>query len=261
MPETVGPATVGEVPEAEVVELVSERSREICQAVETLDAAELEHPSALPEWTRLTIVCHLRYGAQATRQMTEAALGGRPSAFYPGGRDLQRPYTLRPALGEAPLHVVESLVEECEALTALWSGLSALQWTLVAREHDETRSLGDPTLADLARLRLTEVQVHGSDLDLGLSPWPASFGRAVLAQRVDRVRLRDELPPGIWLLSAADDGDHVVRRSAVGPPDVRFRASANDLVALLVGREPAGTVDIEGDAVLAAAFVDAIVGP
>ncbi len=246
----------------EMTKLVSERSEEVCAALEALDLGELDAPTALPGWSRLTIACHLRYGAQACRQMTEAALAGRPSAFYPGGRELQRPYTLRPALGESALHVMESLREECLSLAGLWAGLDEGDWGIVAYEHEETRSLGDPTLRELGLLRLTEVQIHGDDLQVGLGPWPAAFGRAVLPQRVARLRLdTEQLPDGVWLLSASDLGDHLVPPRAQGPPDVRFRATANDLVALLTGREPTGPIAVDGDPDMAAAFLGAIVGP
>lgn len=57
-----------------------------------LDDLALEAPSQLSGWSRLTILCHLRYGTQALRRMTIDALAGRETSYYPLGREHQRPH-------------------------------------------------------------------------------------------------------------------------------------------------------------------------
>lgn len=153
-----------------VLSLIEARSAEICDAAAELDIAGLEAPSSIAGWSRLTIVCHLRYGAQACRQITRATLAGRPSAFYPGGRELQRPYTLKPALGEPPVHVVPSLEHECALLGEVWRAVPDAAWALPLIADDDDDDPVAPTLSGLAHLRLSEVMTHGDDLDVGLAP-------------------------------------------------------------------------------------------
>ena len=61
---------------------VAARHRELASALEAIDPKTPLEASELPGWNRLTNVCHLRYGAQATKRMTRDALVGLPTAFY-----------------------------------------------------------------------------------------------------------------------------------------------------------------------------------
>lgn len=63
---------------AALVAAMAARQAEIGQALSGLDREELRRESRLPGWDRLTIVCHLRYGATASHRMTEDSLGGLP---------------------------------------------------------------------------------------------------------------------------------------------------------------------------------------
>lgn len=166
---------VGQIDTQQVLKLIEERSRELCDVVAALDQAMLDRPARAPGWSRLNVLCHLRYGAVASHQITDATLAGRAASFYPGGRDLQRPYTLEPALGEPPLHVVPSLRDECAGLLGTWRGLAAPSWELpVAGDEDDPTGACN-TLRDLAVLRLVELMRHGDDLDLDLSPPPPAL--------------------------------------------------------------------------------------
>ncbi len=249
-----------------VVGDIQARTARLVAACAELDA--LEQPTLLPDWTVLTVACHLRYGAKVLTQITEATCAGQPSAYYPGGRDLQRPFTLRPALGEPRHHVIDSLAAESDALTRLLSGLSADDWDRPMISTDTTDPLGAVTLRELGLLRLVEVMVHGSDLGLGLDPWPLRFGHWVLPLRVRRARTVPELSavvtfeavdaPAITAV-AADGALSVI--DARPDPDMIVSGVANDLVALLLGRSPLGAVSMTGDAPAVAALRRGLVGP
>ncbi len=253
---------------SEIIDRVRERSGEICDALDELGES-VETPSALPGWSRLTVACHLRYGAQATRQMIEATLEGRQSAFYPAGRDEQRESTLRPALGEAPAHVAGSLRDACAELDDVLASVTEAQWNLrvdLSTEGD----LGAIALWDLLTLRLTEVEVHGTDLDLGLDAWSEVFGRVAFEQRLDRARFAatdasalsvEIVAPGVGIrvVTIAPDGEASV--ASPGGAAATLTATANDHVALLLGRRPATMPDIAGDVEAAAAYLSRIVGP
>ncbi len=70
---------------------VAQRTRETTESLRSLDDAALRSPSLLPGWSRLTVACHLRFGAEALLPMTRDALAGKETAYYPQGRERQRP--------------------------------------------------------------------------------------------------------------------------------------------------------------------------
>ncbi|HEY8525327.1 MAG TPA: maleylpyruvate isomerase family mycothiol-dependent enzyme [Acidimicrobiales bacterium] len=240
---------------AEVVRQIGRTTGTVVAALEGLDEVGLRAPSALPRWSRLTIACHLRYGAQALLRMTDDVAAGRPPSFYPEGRDAQRPGTLEPGAAESPAAVVDSLREASGALAARWRTVT--DWDAPVVEPGGAAHLGPVTLGRLAILRLTEVEVHGTDLGLGLGPWSDTFVRAALPMRLAWLpsRRSNHRPvPGdvrrSWLLAATDAGpttrlavDGATVTSTPVPPgapvpdaDVVIEAPSRELLALLLGR-------------------------
>lgn len=266
------PQSTGEVAPERVLSMIEAKSHEICDALDQADPGALGAASRLTGWTRLTVACHLRYGAQATRQVIEATLDGRPGAFYPGGRELQRPFTLRPALGEPEAHVVESLRHEVAELQRTLISLDADAMASLIIEHPDNRDLGEMTVGDLVRMRLTEVQAHGDDLDLELSPWPTDFGKAVIGQRVARVQQRATSSAGWEVLLVVTDasalsatvsaeGVLVDARPAEMTAASRLVGTANAHVAMLLGRGAEADLTKEGDVEQAQAFLASVIGP
>lgn len=262
----------------ELAEAVATRSREVVAALAHLDDDELLAPSKLPHWSRLTIACHLRYGANAFRRMTEGGVTGIPIAYYPNGRDRERPATLEPAPNESPQDVVASLRTESEALRAAWASLSDDDWNLVVFEPEDNPDLGPQKVGSLPLLRATEVEVHGTDLGLGLSHWSEVFVEAALPFRLEWLNRRrtnhrsvDPHVQGSWLLDATDgptyvvsvDGERVSSRpyTADAPVDATITGTSRDLLALLLGREAASPVQYGGDVALAEQFDRAFPGP
>lgn len=264
---------------AELVAAVRRRTDEVVAALRALDDDGLHAPSSLPGWSRLTVVCHLRYGAEAFRRMTDATLEGRPVSYYPGGRDARRPGTLEPAPGEAPADVVASLAAHGDALDRSWTGLAEDQWDRDVVEPEDQPDLGPLPLSRLPLLRLTEVEVHGSDLDLGLDDWSDVFVAVALPFRLDWLNRRrtnhrrvDDRVTGSWLLDAPDgptwlvaveDGGGVRSQSASPgtPADAVVEAPARDLLALLLGRPLRASPRYGGDTDLGRAFSRAFPGP
>ena len=268
----------------ELVDAVERATTELLRVLEALSPADLVAPSRLPGWSRCTIVCHLRYGAAASARMTEDALAGRTTAFYPDGRDRQRPGTLALAPGESAGDACRSLRDESGRLGRLWSSVPGGEWGTVVRESAGNPDLGDIDLATLALLRLTEVEVHGADLDVGLDRWSDVFVTAALPVRLARLdRQRrvgrdDPLVGTTWWLRPVDGPAHAVTlgpdrtevrpATATGtasgddlpPPDAVVEGTAADLLALLLGR-PAPTVTYGGDVERARAFARAYGGP
>ncbi len=264
---------------AGLVDAVDRRTSEIVDTLGPLDDAALAAPSLLPEWSVLTIACHLRYGADALARITAAAQRGEPASYYPEGRAEQRPRTLVPGPGERPSDVVATLGRRSAELTARWRDLDTAAWSLPAREPPGgRRDLGDPPLHYLAVLRLTEVEVHGSDLGLGLADWSDLFVRLALPARLEMLNTRrsnhrafDATLAGSWLLVphgaqaylVGVEGERVDARPADrgAQPRAVIAGSGRDLLALLLGRPPLRPLRLSGDLAFAGQFSRAFPGP
>ena len=236
-----------------LVAAVRRRTEAVVGALGRLDDDALRAPSALPGWSRLTIACHLRYGAVASARMTRATLAGRPTAYYPEGRARQRPGTLVPSGVESPRDVVATLAGHSRDLDGARSSLDGSAWGLVVVEPRDNPDLGPSDLSRLLLLRLTEVEVHGSDLDLALDDWSDLFVRVALPMRLEWLNTRranhravDQGLEGTWLLVATDGPSYAVTaqrgrvesRPAVPTParHAVIESSSRDLLALLLGR-------------------------
>lgn len=265
---------------------VAARHNEIGEALGRLDDEALRAPSLLPDWDRLTILCHLRYGAMASHRMTGEARAGSPTAFYPEGRTSQRPATLRPADRETARDVVASLAEESRRLDDLWRAVGDDEWPLEVTEPASNPDLGNVSLWILALLRLTEVEVHGLDLDLDLRPWSTTFVAAALPMRLQWLATRRPNPnqadyaiDGTWLLRATDGPSYTVRATgphvevdtavgtdgavgdSLGPAGAAIIGGQSELLAFILGRRELGSLRIDGDAELAQRFLGAFPGP
>ena len=248
------PAKWGSILHRSVLDAVDRATHTL---VDALGRTDLDAPSRLPGWSRLTIACHLRYGAEALTRMTRDALDGQPTAYYPEGRTTQRPSTLESRPGESPSDVVRSLRDASTALAGAWTDID--DWTIAVTEPTGNADLGPIALSYLPLMRLTEVEVHGTDVGIGLGPWSDTFVRAVLPWRLDWLNRRrpnaaaaDTTVQRSWLLQATDgptcqvvtvDGDSVRSASctaADADADEAITGTSRELLALLLGRAPAG---------------------
>lgn len=262
----------------EILAAIDGRSRSIVRQLRELSKDELLHRSELPEWSRLNIACHLRFGAEALARMTRSAIQDRPVAYYPEGRERQRPQTLVPKPGESPQEVVESLARLSDALVEQWSSLPPTAWDREVVEPPENADLGPLPLPTLPLLRLTEVEVHGADLGLNLAGWSTIFVKTVLPLRLEWLNVRrvnhrafDAELVGSWLLVATDgptykvevDGWTVTARPAGpdNPSRAVIQTSSRDLLALLLGRSLQAPLVIAGDMAFARSFSRAFPGP
>ncbi len=258
---------------AAVAAAIASSQDELARRLAALSDDELAAPSRLPEWDRLTVVCHIRYGAEAIDRMVRAALKGEAALFYPGGRAEQRPATLAPAAGESPRDVVASFGAHCEQLNDTLAQVE--DWTTEFREPDGHHDLGPQTVYQLAVLRLTEVDVHAVDLDIGIERWSDAFAAVGLPVRIDRLgrtlanNVAGEVITGSWLLRSAEGPAYLVTRSADAvtkrparsdeSADGTIDATARDLIALMLGRAFEGDVAYSND--FARSFPVAFPGP
>jgi hypothetical protein len=210
--------------------------------------------------------------------MTRAGVSGERVAYYPGGRGSQRPQTLEPAPGEEPQEVVASLRRLSSELDQVWDGLVNGAWDRSVTEPDDNPDLGAIPISGLPLLRLTEVEVHGSDLGLGLDDWSDLFVRETLPARLRWLNVRrtnhrefDHSLKGTWLLVAVDGPTFSVSVSEdavdshLADPNsgatATIEATSRDLLALLLGRPFKVAPRIHGDMKFGEAFSAAFPGP
>ncbi len=263
---------------AAVARASAARTTQLLTMLRELDAAAFEGSSHLPGWSRLTIVCHLRYGATALLRMTSDTIAGRETSYYPGGRGTQRPTTLAPAPGERPEDVLDEWDRAATRLDDAWSSLGQDAWAVTISEPTDNRDLGEVPLARLALARLTEVDIHGVDLDIGFPDWSEVLVDVALPTRLAWLATRrtnhrefDRSVEGTWLLVADGfrwtvsvvDGrvSSAPAHHVVDPPRATISGSRRDLLALLLGRRRRRPLDIGGDAEFGAAFERAFPGP
>lgn len=172
--------------------------------------ASLE-PSLLPGWTVGHVLTHLSRNADSHRRMIDAAVRGEVADQYPGGAEQRE----REIAEGAPRLLPEQVTDLRRAIWALegaWSTCTAEGWS------GEGRTAGGMVpIADLPFRRWREVEVHHSDLGLGVTPedWSPTYVRLELRRREMAWRARTpmglgglpqgalELPPALrlaWLL-------------------------------------------------------------
>ena len=257
---------------------IQKRSQAIVHALSAMSDKTLLSPSKLPEWSMLTIACHLRYGAQTLVRMTSAGLSDRPVAYYPEGRDQQRPTTLLPRPEESPSDVVSSLVIGCEELHRVWRTLDVPSWSRPVNEPADNPDLGTVDLASLPLLRWTEVEVHGTDLGIGLADWSRPFVQVALPVRLNWLNYRrtnhrqyDGDLEGSWLLVASDGPTYLIEVTGTKvesrpadrstPARATIEGSGRDMLALLLGRADMESFEVGGELAFGAMFSQAFPGP
>ncbi|MEO8693148.1 MAG: maleylpyruvate isomerase N-terminal domain-containing protein [Acidimicrobiales bacterium] len=251
------------------LDAIQRRTDELTSAAGARSDDDLALPSALEGWSRLTILCHLRYGATMTARMTRATVNRQPTAFYPEGRELQRPQTLRPAPGESARQVIASLAEQSGQLAYVWAGIWEDEWDRPVLDGNDGVRLPRMalTIGDLALLRFTEVEVHGTDLGIGLCDWSTEFVEVTLPRRVAWLGRRTaphlsaavDLPM-TWLLASTDGPSYSVRIGQEGETTTeiapfaataqhRIEGSSRELLATILGRRAARDRDADDAAI------------
>lgn len=252
---------------------VERRTAEVVAALELVGAAGLAAPTRLPGWTALHVACHLRFGAESTLRMLLAALHDEPCSRYPAGRPRQRPTTLEPHPGEEGAAVVGSLAATSAALQQVLTDLRPDDWERRVRpaKVDDPEDL---TVYGLLVLRSTEVEVHGTDLDLGLPGWSDAFVAAALPFRLARLDRRWPVGDltGSWLLLPRGGPTWLVNarigaaaarevEGALPPVDARIEGEPRDVLALLLGRQAWDRLEVAGDVEVGHRFATAFPGP
>lgn len=200
-------------------------------AVDTLDDHALREPSLLPGWTRAHVLTHVARNADGLANLVSCARTGKEVPMYVGGR-AARDADIEAGAGRRIGDIRLDLDDSAERLLEAFADFPDEGY-----EREVTFGSGATAYGrQLPLLRVRELEIHHVDLDWGYTPadWSEAFALrtldAVAPQFLDRdcPVARLEAPDGRgWEVGAA------------GPV---LRGDPRDLVAWLVGRQPAGAL-------------------
>jgi maleylpyruvate isomerase len=207
--------------------------------------SEAREPSLLPGWSRGHLLTHLARNADSLRNLLTWARTGVPTPQYSSPQE--RSEGIERGAARPAAELLADLRESAAALDAAAASLPEAAWAAhVAGTGDD----GHTAWYTLWR-RLTEVEIHHADLDLGYGPadWPEAFATYGLEQYAGL--LTSARSPAAVLRSS--DAPVVVR---IGPPAdqpaTTVTGPVRDLLAWLTGRsqgtglsaEPAGPLPV-----------------
>jgi maleylpyruvate isomerase len=161
------------------------------EAVADVDDATLRRPSSLPGWSVAHVLAHVARNADSHVRRAEAAMRGEVVEQYVGGFDgREREIQSAARLGAADL--LRDVCDSGRRLAETWRAVPGEAWC--ARSRDVGGR--ERPLSDLPGRRWQELEVHVTDLDLGLTyaAWPDGFV-AVWLPRL-RAGLDARLPDG-----------------------------------------------------------------
>jgi maleylpyruvate isomerase len=145
--------------------------------LDTVSTADLDGPSALPDWSRRRLVAHVAANADALGNLVHWAATGEETPMYASPEERAAGIERGAALPADEL--TGWLHASAERLEAATAALTDEQWT-----HQVTTAQGRHVPAtEIPWLRAREVCVHAVDLDagVGFADLPADFLEALAA--------------------------------------------------------------------------------
>ena len=220
---------------------VTEATRLLRTSADRISDHQAREPSLLPGWSRGHLLTHLARNADGLRNLLIWARTGVPTPFY---RDLdERSEAIERGSGRSAADLLADLDDSAAALDAEAAPLPEAAWAVqvsgvMGEEH--------PAWYTLWR-RLTEVEIHHVDLDVGYGPanWPEAFATYCLEQAA--ASFAGTHAPAVTL--RGDDASVVVQIGELGDqPVTTVTGPHRTLLAWLTGRgsgdgltaEPAG---------------------
>ncbi len=210
----------------QIIERVLEGYAKLADALHELPDEQLGHPTDLPGWSRGHVLAHIEGVTSAVARQAE--LEGSPTEMYEGGRPARDEAIERGATRTAAEHR-QAVASAVARLGEAWSGVSDWSARVVYR---------DGTLLDTAHALWREVEIHHRDLLLGPVPWSQEFRDHAVAFLTPRV------PDGVKLVLTPADAPGWVLGAG---ERVELAGAADDLVAWLAGRTPAGELTTTGE--------------
>ncbi|MCH7232286.1 maleylpyruvate isomerase family mycothiol-dependent enzyme [Glycomyces sp. L485] len=163
---------------AELLSALQVATNRLVAAVGRLTDDEVRRPSLLPGWTRGHLLTHVARNADAMRNLLDWARTGIETPAYV--RAEARDADIEAGAGRSADDLRDDVAESAEAFAAEAESLTDAAW------RTEVRVLDGPlfSAALLLPRRLTEVELHHTDLDIGYkaADWTGKFARMELPE-------------------------------------------------------------------------------
>jgi uncharacterized protein (TIGR03083 family) len=242
------PADVDVTTVPQLLRVLSASTQRFVDAVSPRAGSAATSASALEGWSIGTVLAHVWYGAVISCRATVSALAAGEAAFYVGGAE-ERSWSLSVGDDVAGDVLVEHLIAASDVLQRAWAAMPTHAWD---RTFVEPR-FGTAALSRLIVLRLTELEVHRTDLDPRLTPedWLEEFVAVALPLRIawlaahHRARHDADISVnGSWALvteggsgwTVGATGHAVGIETGIQDDAVQLHGTPHDLLALLLGR-------------------------
>lgn len=152
----------------------------LLETVDALDEHSFHEPSALPGWSRLTVIAHLALNATSFIHLLDEAGRGVVGDQYPGGME-GRDAQIVDASTWTPAQAVKNLRASVYGLEGAWARASHEAWHGMGR-----RASGDlVAMYELPFFRWRETVVHLTDMNVGIDHdrWPSLYVRLELERQ------------------------------------------------------------------------------
>ena len=149
--------------------------------VERMRPEQIFQPSALPGWTRGHVLTHISRNADGLGNLLRGARTSQPIPMYPSPESRDR------GIEDGAKRTLEEQLTDLRASALRFAG--AMESMPAAAWDVEVPHRTGPFPAErVPRKRVSEIEYHHVDLDLGYTPaqWPQEFVAAELTPLVDR---------------------------------------------------------------------------
>jgi maleylpyruvate isomerase len=210
-------------PDYTLIALMQEATERMIASVEMLDDMSIHEPSILPGWSRAQVVMHLARNADGMRNLLLWARSGHTVRMYPSA-DL-RNADIAVATTRSHAQLLEDLRASAERFQIDITTTPDHAWSTSIMVGPADVQTPLRRASDIAALRLTEVEIHHTDLiaAYGFANTPDDTATAILRANANRVTTSDPLgftvDAGIdsWAIDSREHGDRSDRVVSAAP--------------------------------------------
>ena len=191
---------------AQLLDMVGQSTRQLMSSVRGLDDQDVRAPSLLPGWTRGHLLTHLARNADALGNLLTWASTGVEMPMYPSRE--QRNADIEAGAARPVADQLADLERSHERFMDQASAMTERGWSRPIRYGARNKPA---TGGWVPMLRMGELEIHHTDLDVGHPPeqWSAAWVAEFLPSAIDDLDERAEEPLG---LVATDTGARIGSR-------------------------------------------------
>lgn len=218
---------------------VREAAARVAEAVAALDPSAVAEPSLLPGWTRGHVITHLTHNADALINLLTWARTGEETPMYPS-REARNKNIEAGATRPLPEQVAD-LRAASERFHAAVDDMPPQAWAAQVA----VGGLGVIPAAEIPGRRLTEINLHHVDLDIGYTcaDLPADYVTRELTELVEGLAARE----GIAAVRLRDTGSGSTWDIGAAEPELTVEGPAAALLAWVCGRGHGDDLTVEPD--------------